>query len=694
MKLNKAELEALPRCKKKPPEEKEKLIGWHTGIACVPELIELKKGTVLRLSLFYKKKLCAEWFCGGESYLFRDFNGEWKRRRLENICSKKDIDPNLYYESYIWTDKAGYTLLDNYADRKVPWNQQHVVSTYYGKNIAQFLQTHKKTDAGWVIKPARRKRNEVLLDPEKIAEYAKPPANWYEQMEEDGRLCGDVLAYCTGSYRDPLSGYRKALKVRCSCCQNEFYTNREFRDSIGAYQRIQLYHWVNCPICETRVECMTENKGLTNGFFNERYCHTITAEKCGREVYFFGWGLKEVLNLDLVRCPEVELRNIYVFTDTVRARFEKINGDWERKKGMFDTWTWFGGEIEPKPQDEHFFDGTALENAHIYEFERWEETRTSTGRVYKPGVITYLRKLKQTPLIENLLLAGYPRIAMELSSNKKCIWLDAKKASPAAALGLTKPEFRKFRNADMGIHDISTYSLLKGIGWEASPEQCKMLAEVKLIDMVAAEGKNIKRLVDVLDDGQHDPTLISTQYVLWKDYLRLGQAVDVHIENPKERYHPNWRELHDQYSAAATVIQNNNDALAFAKVWKNVRWADYSDGTYLIKAAKCTEELILEGTVLDHCVKGYTRNCIAGRMVWFVRKCSDPTLPYYTLNVDIHTLEEIQLHGYQNDRQNPIPDDVRDFCTFWRTEIFAKGEAHFKKMKKKQAKKRKVAKAA
>lgn len=83
-----------------------------------------------------------------------------------------------------------------------------------------------------------------------------------------------------------------------------------------------------------------------------------------------------------------------------------------------------------------------------------------------------------------------------------------------------------------------------------------------------------------------------------------------------------------------------------------------------------------------------------GRIILFVRHTRRPERSWYTLNIDVNSKKEIQLHGYGNElahgKKLKIPRRVREFVDLWEREVLAKWqlppEQKTKKKKNKAAK--------
>lgn len=119
-------------------------------------------------------------------------------------------------------------------------------------------------------------------------------------------------------------------------------------------------------------------------------------------------------------------------------------------------------------------------------------------------------------------------------------------------------------------------------------------------------------------------------------------------------------------------------AQGFAEVLEDYRGLEWTDGDLCIRLPRVYAELVEEGTTLKHCVGGYGEAHISrSDVIFFVRKYRRPERSYYTLDIRMKgTPEEVQLHGYGNERHGPnkrythkIPKRVRDFCDRWEKEV-------------------------
>ena len=87
---------------------------------------------------------------------------------------------------------------------------------------------------------------------------------------------------------------------------------------------------------------------------------------------------------------------------------------------------------------------------------------------------------------------------------------------------------------------------------------------------------------------------------------------------------------------------------------------------YIIRPAANTDELIEEGKALHHCVGGYAQRHADGETnILFIRKKEQPDVSFVTMEVKKGTKGTYyvaQIHGYMNDKTNPLPKEVEELA--------------------------------
>ena len=75
------------------------------------------------------------------------------------------------------------------------------------------------------------------------------------------------------------------------------------------------------------------------------------------------------------------------------------------------------------------------------------------------------------------------------------------------------------------------------------------------------------------------------------------------------------------------------------------------------------EELIDEGSALHHCVGTYGATVARGEScIFFIRRADAPDKPWYTLQVELKKVKELQNHGLRNCEPTK---EVQEFVDRW-----------------------------
>lgn len=184
---------------------------------------------------------------------------------------------------------------------------------------------------------------------------------------------------------------------------------------------------------------------------------------------------------------------------------------------------------------------------------------------------------------------------------------------------------------------------------------------------------------DAYLDKQHEKHALPVRagFEMLIDYRKeLEELVDE--PGADELWPRDLRAAHDRLFAAKKLKEDASSVANFeaiAQKWAALEW---SDGEICIRLPRCNNDLVAEGHTLHHCVGGYGKTHLQGKLVLFVRHARRPERSWYTLNIDTTGMrpKRIQLHGYGNEWSNgkklTIPQRVLDFCNRWESEILAK----------------------
>ncbi len=152
----------------------------------------------------------------------------------------------------------------------------------------------------------------------------------------------------------------------------------------------------------------------------------------------------------------------------------------------------------------------------------------------------------------------------------------------------------------------------------------------------------------------------------YRAYLELCAKLDSAAKSKSVLFPKNLKKAHDR---AAKQLKLQKDELArrnFEEAYRRITGRlDFTQDGLKIVYPKSLKALAEEGSALQHCVGGYgdriaNRECI----VLFLRRCSDPEKPFYTIEVrDGHIT---QLRGLQNCAATP---EVQRFAEAWERSV-------------------------
>lgn len=171
--------------------------------------------------------------------------------------------------------------------------------------------------------------------------------------------------------------------------------------------------------------------------------------------------------------------------------------------------------------------------------------------------------------------------------------------------------------------------------------------------------KVVAKLCNMSDRHSNAVGLFSDTYNAYYSLNRDNRPnIDLYALKSYEelvRLHNTCVELQEIERAERRRLYNMEEAKRHAELEKKMAKLDeerrkfnYSDADFTIRLPEKLSEIVNEGSVLRHCVGGYTQNHAQGHTtIMFLRKNSDPTIPFYTIEIrNDNTIQ--QIHGSCN----------------------------------------------
>lgn len=617
----------------------------------------------------------------GQNKTEKDLHGElWSTsgKFLGNVVKGKEL---------IWASSADAKRIRDFfavPEGRAPGAAEMIYLVEHGRKNANGRFTAKGCGAAGGYRP-----EELFCD--------EPPKNWKDVMRAHGMGNTPVLVCEKTKMKDPLTGMRrKAVLMKCSACGWV-----EMRDELTVSAIVKDGCALSvCPHCNQAVWQKFARKSKVVAHENgsllwfRRYGDTAIAQ--GYEVE---WGVDN----DAKEFWWLQPSHIYAFGPYGNYAFnnyytwgmnhnrEYFSG-WVEYLKMQDGWC-RGKHVVVMEPEQGALAGTPLENARIdvyaREFNGWMVPIRLAVRTQKLPALEALCDLRDWRAVSRIL-DGTIRVPNG-------------ETKPHRALGLTRPEYKRWRKEDWSADMLKVYKEAKASGWDPAGEDLWRITAIldnRLSDVVDLEQGKLgqvwrylvrvtqKEMDRMLAQGCRAPAVTEARAIqqtlqTWIDYRNILNDLREEVDTTDKafpydlfRRHDRMVERQNAERQKALIEAKKEKRSAFRKMHQRICWADWEDGDYLIRAAKSTKELVKEGASLHHCVGGYTEAYLKGSVIFFLRRAADPEKAFFTLNLDIKTGRILQLRGMANCAP---PEDVRLWAERWRDEIWAKGKKHAQK---------------
>ena len=301
------------------------------------------------------------------------------------------------------------------------------------------------------------------------------------------------------------------------------------------------------------------------------------------------------------------------------------------------------------------------------QYEMYAKSETESGLHWE--MMRYLSTYCLEPKIEMWVKLGLKKVARDLVQRevKNAAAIDWGQQDPKKALGLTKPDFKFFldlRNPE--LDNVVCYKRLKRHGQTVDFQWiCEVdlmgCDKIWLVRWALGHKQKFRRVVNYLTKFTgprcHGGWFGLIQVLqLWKDYLTMAQQLHYDMSQEVVLFPKNLYEAHDtadellhaeQRRAEAEKKKHAEDAYRERLKKLDKRYSFQLAG-YHIRPPMSMQEIIQEGQVLKHCVGGYAKRHVEGKVViLFLRDDTRPYTPLVTIEMNGSKL--VQIHGYRNE---------------------------------------------
>lgn len=154
----------------------------------------------------------------------------------------------------------------------------------------------------------------------------------------------------------------------------------------------------------------------------------------------------------------------------------------------------------------------------------------------------------------------------------------------------------------------------------------------------------------------------------YRDYFSMAKQLGFELKHKYDIWPKNLREEHDKLSEKVNILKDKLAEKEFlektSELYKTIP-KEFSNKKYLIRLPEHAGDFGAEGQNLKICVGsyGYRDSHIAGRsLICFIRKIDNPDESYVCCEISLKNYKVMQVHGYKNDVDKPLPEEVKKFA--------------------------------
>lgn len=295
----------------------------------------------------------------------------------------------------------------------------------------------------------------------------------------------------------------------------------------------------------------------------------------------------------------------------------------------------------------------------------------------------YLKRLSAVPPLEKIRKANLPRLFEEcwdLSKATQNCLKEPFASSLTKALGIDKQRLHRLRQENGGWVFLSWLQYEKEQNTLFSDEVLNWFSINKvtrqMVDFVLEKMSPIQIRNYVLRQMSGSKDSVSQVIYTWRDYLSMAKSFGMNTDDEIVFRVNKLRLRHKQLILRGKMANGVNQAAEVAakhpavnKVCKTLSKYAYEGDAYAIVTPKDVQEIFADGFVLNHCL--FRSEVYWDRIeshetyILFLRRRSDPDIPYYTLEVEPNgTVRQART---EFDRQDEEFEDIKQFLKEWQT---------------------------
>lgn len=615
---------------------------------------------ILKVSLFYPDNLRVngrqptyEVYIdrnAGRFITYDRISGKWLDAKVDRLEW-----PQKYYAPSVWTSAADAKAVAAYLNSEKQGYEAILAYQEKLREEARIRRYRKETDpwdADMALTPALPKDWDRWVDKVGI------PQNYifYEY-----RRGGAKTGYCTYCEKDvPIKGKPRHNKAgRCPHCRHEI-----------TYKAMGKLGWR----LDTEEVCIYLIQARPDGFVVREF-----------------WAGKRYLKKD-IKTPEIYCKEHWrtIYDESLKRRpyywslYKQLTMRWI---AGIPAYSWMGVNA--------IYSNHGDKPGRVYgkSLPRLKPMLKQTGLldwIYGHRMVAnpdaYFTLRNRIPQFEQIWKAGLSRLADECEHNPGCMYgliKEPESTSLTKALGLDKQRLERLRRNDGGTALLEWLQAEKQSGKPISDEVLNWFCQQKIsrsnLDFIWDKMTPVQvyHYLQRQSDSSHEP--IRQVITTWQDYLAMAVRFHLDVNNEIVFRTSKLRQRHDELVLRCKQIDKQAQAADVLKKFPEVDHVcqsikakyEYANEEYAIIAPTGALDIIVEGDMLGHCLRGsdryWDRIETHESYIMFLRRTSALNTPYYTLEIEPGgTVRQLRTYG---DDQNDDIQEARGFLREWQAVV-------------------------
>lgn len=298
-------------------------------------------------------------------------------------------------------------------------------------------------------------------------------------------------------------------------------------------------------------------------------------------------------------------------------------------------------------------------------------------------ILPFLNAYLEHPRLEHLIKVGFYNIVSDLVYRYGKNGLDETQNRTHQILKIAAEDVAFLRKLDADLSVLKTFKNYNGIKDRQKLLLWQIEHKINCDIMPILCHMTVHKMIRYLDEQYSFLCLrrtpnktmrynsLNALVTEYRDYLDVCVKLGYDMKNNFVLYPKDLQKSHDK---TAKRVKHKTDAKMkrdFIEIYKHLAGKfDFEQNGLKIVCPTVPDDVVAEGHKLHHCVgSGNYIDRVAKHecIILFLRKCSDESKPYYTIEVRDHKV--IQVRGMKNCEMTP---DVEKFISAWEQQVLSK----------------------